>query len=70
MNRRRFLAACSAGLAGLAGCGADTDETGATGDVRGEVRVGRGLSEAAAVSGLLVVASHGRRRGYGAVTVL
>lgn len=42
---------------------------GATGDVRGEVRVGRGLSEAAAVGGLLVVASHGRLRGYDTATV-
>ena len=43
---------------------------GATGDVRGEVRVGRGLSEATAVGGLLVVASHGRLRGYDTSTVL
>ncbi|MEF8886274.1 MAG: PQQ-binding-like beta-propeller repeat protein, partial [Haloarculaceae archaeon] len=43
---------------------------GATGDVRGEVRVGRGLSEAAAVGGLLVVASHGRLGGYDTSTVL
>lgn len=38
--------------------------SGASGDTRGTVRVGRGLSEAAAVGGLLVVASHGRLAGY------
>lgn len=32
MNRRQFLAACSVGLVGLAGCGADTDSTEPAGD--------------------------------------
>jgi len=43
---------------------------GETGDIRGTVRVGRGLSGAAAVGELLVVASHGRLRGYDVATVL
>ncbi len=43
---------------------------GATGDTRGRVRVGRGLSEAAAVGGLLVVGSHGRLAGYDLSAVL
>lgn len=43
---------------------------GATGDVRGEVRPGRGVADAAAVGGLLVVATHDRLGGYDVSAVL
>ena len=43
---------------------------GATGDVRGEVRPGRGVADAAAVGGLLVVGTHDGLGGYDVSTVL